>query len=184
MLILRQPTKALKENKTFLNHLSLRHNGSAMPKLLAVSALIVAIAGGTAYSVFPGSALPGRNSTVELQPSSAPSGNSTSILQAYQHHQSNLQVSGTGVVVKVLADDLKGSRHQRFILRLPSGITILIAHNIDLAPRLDSLRPGDHVRFNGEYEWNPKGGVVHWTHRDPQGRHVDGWLEHNTRRYQ
>ncbi|MBN1005445.1 DUF3465 domain-containing protein [Amphritea pacifica] len=155
-----------------------------MPKLLVVSAIIAAIAGGTVYNVLPGSALPGRDSAAEIQPPSTPGGNRTSILQAYQNHQSNLQVSGTGVVVKVLADDLKGSRHQRFILRLPSGITILIAHNIDLAPRLDSLRAGDRVSFNGEYEWNPQGGVVHWTHRDPQGRHVDGWLEHNTRRYQ
>lgn len=94
------------------------------------------------------------------------------------------QVSGIGKVTRVLSDDNDGSRHQRFILQLSSGRTLLIAHNIDLAPRISSLRPGDTVSFYGEYETNPQGGVVHWTHHDPQGRHVGGWLEHDGRRYQ
>jgi hypothetical protein len=94
------------------------------------------------------------------------------------------QVSGSGTVDRVLADDNDGSRHQRFILRLSSGRTLLIAHNIDLAPRVSSLRKGDTVSFYGEYEPNDKGGVIHWTHHDPQGRHTGGWLEHNGQRYQ
>lgn len=98
--------------------------------------------------------------------------------------QSGNQVTNEGIVTKLLADDTEGSRHQRFILKLPSGQTLLVAHNIDLAPRLDSLRPGDIVAFNGVYEWNAKGGVIHWTHRDPGGRHEAGWLRHAGRTYQ
>ena len=94
------------------------------------------------------------------------------------------QVSGIGKVTRVLADDNDGSRHQRFILELNSGRTLLIAHNIDLAPRISALRTGDTVSFYGEYETNAQGGVIHWTHHDPQGRHVAGWLEHDGRRYQ
>ena len=94
------------------------------------------------------------------------------------------QVQGSGTVVRVLADDNEGSRHQRFILELSPGRTLLIAHNIDLAPRIPSLGRGDTVSFFGEYEWNDRGGVVHWTHRDPRGSHVGGWLEHRGRRYQ
>ncbi len=110
---------------------------------------------------------------------------SDKILQnAFNRRQSNLQVEGGGVVVKVLADDVEGSRHQRFILRLGTGQTLLLAHNIDLAPRIAPLQEGDVVAFYGEYEWNEKGGVIHWTHRDPDGRHVGGWLKHGGNTYQ
>ena len=103
---------------------------------------------------------------------------------AFTRRISNLQVAGQGTVVKILADDASGSRHQRFILRLDSGRTLLVSHNIDLAKRIDALRVGDTVAFHGEYEWNPKGGVIHWTHHDPQGRHPGGWIRHGGQIYQ
>ena len=106
------------------------------------------------------------------------------IERAFRERANDLQVTGEGVVSKVLRDDNDGSRHQRFILTLSSGHTLLVAHNIDLAPRIQTLRVGDAVAFNGEYEWNPQGGVLHWTHHDPQGRHEAGWLKHEGRTYQ
>ena len=99
------------------------------------------------------------------------------VTDAFRNRQSNLQLKGEGQVIKVLPDDTQGSRHQKFLLRSPGGTTILVAHNIDLAPRLNGLRAGDQVAFYGEYEWSDKGGVVHWTHRDPKGRHPGGLLE-------
>ena len=98
--------------------------------------------------------------------------------------RSGSQVRGSGSVVRILSDDNDGSRHQRFILKLSSGRTVLIAHNIDLAPRVHSISVGDSVSFFGEFESNSQGGVVHWTHKDPRGRHVAGWLEHRGSRYQ
>ncbi len=106
------------------------------------------------------------------------------IKQAFDLQKNNLQVEASGVVIKLLADDQQGARHQRFILQLPYGGTVLVAHNIDLAPRIANLQVGDEVAFNGEYEWNPKGGVIHWTHHDPQGRHEPGWLRHQGKTYQ
>jgi hypothetical protein len=103
---------------------------------------------------------------------------------AYEQRRSDVQVEGRGIVERVLADDNDGSRHQRFILRLAHGQTVLVAHNIDLAPRIEGLRIGDEVRFYGEYEWNPQGGVLHWTHHDPKGIHPGGWLEHRGKRYE
>ncbi|WP_286694934.1 MULTISPECIES: DUF3465 domain-containing protein [Spongiibacter] len=111
-------------------------------------------------------------------------GSDERFLHAYENRQSNLQLSGQGVVEKLLSDDLDGSRHQRFILRLASGQTLLVAHNIDLAPRINDLKVGDMVAFYGEYEWNRRGGVIHWTHQDPRGKHPHGWLKHRGVTYQ
>ena len=62
------------------------------------------------------------------------------VAEAYANHASGVQVTGEGTVSRMLGDDDDGGRHQRFILRLDSGQTLLVAHNIDLAPRIDSLR--------------------------------------------
>ncbi|BCI77650.1 lipoprotein [Vibrio cholerae] len=110
--------------------------------------------------------------------------NDAVLQQAYLSQQSDLQVQGFGQVSKVLPDDNDGSRHQKFILKLNSGQTLLVAHNIDLAPRIPNLKVGDSVEFYGEYEWNKKGGVLHWTHKDPQNRHAHGWLKHNGQVYE
>ncbi|MCR9387143.1 DUF3465 domain-containing protein [Vibrio metoecus] len=110
--------------------------------------------------------------------------NDAVLQQAYQSQQSDLQVQGFGQVAKVLPDDNDGSRHQKFILKLNSGQTLLVAHNIDLAPRIPNLKVGDSVEFYGEYEWNKKGGVLHWTHKDPQNRHAHGWLKYNGQVYE
>ncbi len=104
--------------------------------------------------------------------------------RAFASQTSDIQVQDEGKVIRVLADDLDGSRHQRFIVQLASGQTLLITHNIDVAPRIAGLKVGDSVGFNGEYVWNEKGGVIHWTHHDLQGRHVAGWVIHNGKRYQ
>lgn len=106
------------------------------------------------------------------------------VASAYVQHLENAQVQGTGRVVKILPDDNSGSKHQRFILHTPEDVSVLIAHNIDLAPRIANLQQGDTVEFSGEYVWNEKGGTVHWTHRDPRGKHVHGWLKHKGVTYQ
>lgn len=103
---------------------------------------------------------------------------------AFQRQQSDVQLQLSGVVTRLLPDDVTGSRHQRFIVTVPSGLTVLVAHNIDLAPRIDQLSTGDTVQIYGEYEWNTKGGVIHWTHHDPAGRHPNGWIIHHDQRYQ
>lgn len=106
------------------------------------------------------------------------------IQQAYQQRQSDIQVQGAGEVIAILKDDNEGSRHQKFILELNNGHTVLIAHNIDLAPWIPNIQKGDVVEFFGEYEYSKKGGVIHWTHHDPSRKHVDGWLKHQGRTYQ
>ncbi len=100
---------------------------------------------------------------------------SEAVERAFRERVSGVWVEVEGTVERTLADDREGSRHQRFILRLASGQTLLVAHNIDLAERVP-LREGDRVAVRGEYEWNERGGVLHWTHRDPRGRRRGGWV--------
>jgi Protein of unknown function (DUF3465) len=104
--------------------------------------------------------------------------------QAYASNQSNVPVSQSGIVTAILPDDNDGSRHQKFILRLSNGQTLLFAHNIDIAPRVPDLAAGQVIAFKGIYEWNSQGGVVHWTHRDPSGAHATGWLWRSGATYQ
>ncbi|MGI9320007.1 MAG: DUF3465 domain-containing protein [Thiogranum sp.] len=144
-----------------------------MKKLLFLAVIAALIVG---YIQEQGVSLPGL-------PVSTQSADRT-LQNAYNNRQSDLRVQGEGVVTKILRDDLDGSRHQRFILKIASGQTFLVAHNIDLAPRINGLRTGDTIEFYGEYEWNSKGGVIHWTHHDPAGRHIGGWLKHGGKTYQ
>jgi len=138
--------------------------------------IIIALVLGYGYVQEKGISIPGI--------SSRSTGSDSTIQKAYNNRQSDLQVQGVGIVTRVLPDDLEGSQHQKFILKLGSGQTLLVSHNIDLAPRVSGLTTGDTVEFHGEYEWNPKGGVIHWTHHDPKNYHIGGWLKHNGRTYQ
>jgi hypothetical protein len=100
------------------------------------------------------------------------------VADAWRAHASHVTVTGSGTVTKLLRDDTEGARHQRFLLNV-GGLSVLVAHNIDLARRVEPLRKGNAIEFRGEYIWNEKGGILHWTHHDPSGRHAPGWLKRN-----
>ncbi|MEP7028622.1 MAG: DUF3465 domain-containing protein [Candidatus Eisenbacteria bacterium] len=108
----------------------------------------------------------------------SPSRSVDSAADAFRDHLSDVWVEGQGTVTRLLRDDTKRPRHQRFVVRVDgaTGQTVMIAHNIDLAPRVPFKR-GDRVSFRGQYVWNAQGGVVHWTHRDPHGgKDSGGWI--------
>ncbi|GAC1369855.1 MAG: DUF3465 domain-containing protein [Aquirhabdus sp.] len=156
-------------------------------KLVRIISFLIALALGYLGTTHLGK----NNSTNQSNPSSVGStaNYQNSPTSSSEHFTDHSVVEGKGTVVKVLKDDNKaggenGSRHQRFLLRLDSGQTVLVAHNIDLAPRIEVLNEGDTVIFKGEYVSNDRGGVIHWTHRDPHGRHEDGWLKRNGQVYQ
>lgn len=106
------------------------------------------------------------------------------LTEAFNSHRSNFQAQVQAKVIKLLPDDNDGSRHQRFLIALSTGLTLLVAHNIDIAERVEGLKAGDAIELYGEYEWSDKGGVLHWTHRDPSRRHIAGWLKHAGKLYQ
>lgn len=121
-------------------------------------------------------------------PALAPAGQSgithDAVQQAFAARSRDVWLEAGGVVERNLADDRDGSAHQRFVIRTDGGISLLIAHNIDLAPRLDGLAEGERISARGEYVWNDKGGVLHWTHHDPAGRLAGGYILWKGRRYE
>lgn len=95
----------------------------------------------------------------------------------YGKRDTGAWIEDTGFVRRLLTDDHEGSRHQRFVVQLRGGRTLLIAHNIDLAERIP-VGMGDRVYFRGMYEWNDQGGLVHWTHHDPLGVEDGGYVRY------
>jgi len=110
--------------------------------------------------------------------------NASVIADLYAKKRSQVWVEDNGIVVKVLADDVNGARHQRFLVKVGTNQTLLFVHNIDLAARVENMKLGDHIAFSGEYIYNPKGGIIHWTHHDPQGKHKAGWIKLNGKIYE
>ncbi|HJW76902.1 MAG TPA: DUF3465 domain-containing protein [Thermoleophilia bacterium] len=147
---------------------------AALPPILLSLCWVVALEGGCASS--DGEAGGGATSTAAA--------GDAALAEAYAERAHDLRVEGQGTVDRVLKDDTEGGRHQRFIVRLASGQTLLIAHNIDVAPRVADLHGGDAVAFRGVYEWSEEGGSVHWTHDDPEGQREPGWIRHDGRTYE
>jgi len=152
--------------------------GRAPALLLAVVGLVLAVV--YVYQArSPGQA---RSPDAGLVPSAAPAPGAAAVLEAFNARRSGVEVEAIGVVARRLADDRKGLPHERFILRV-GDLTVLVAHNTELAPPVP-VSVGDTVEVRGEYEWNQLGGVIHWTHRDPDGRHAPGWIRLRGRLYQ
>jgi hypothetical protein len=106
------------------------------------------------------------------------------IKQAFDNSENDIQVLVRGEVIRILSDDVVGDKHQRFIVKLESGHTLLITHNIDIALRVPDTMLNSNVYVYGEYVWNTEGGLVHWTHKDPDGSHIDGYIKINGIVYQ
>jgi hypothetical protein len=104
--------------------------------------------------------------------------------RAFRERTSDVQVTAEGTVTRLLADDNGPTgRHQRFIIRLAGASqTVLVTNNIEVGKRVP-LAVGDDVIVHGEYVWNDEGGLIHFTHRDADRSHEDGWIELRGVRY-
>ena len=105
----------------------------------------------------------------------------SNIDQLHSSRTSGTMVTFEATVYKLLRDDLTGDKHQKMILKTGNK-TLLLAHNIDIAPRVPVIK-GDKLLIKGQYEWNEKGGLVHWTHRS-NNSHPQGWIKFNNTKYQ
>lgn len=100
------------------------------------------------------------------------------IVNDFHNHQSNVEVTADAIVVRLLADSASSTgTHERFIIKLSSSdVTIEVEHNISIGVRAP-VKEGDHVIVHGEYIWNSQGGLIHFTHHDPQGTHEGGYIQ-------
>lgn len=105
------------------------------------------------------------------------------VLSAQQNRDRYVEVTVNAPILKMLPEDTRGLPHEQFLLGLSNGTTVKVAHDTKLAPRVP-LQQGDVVRIHGEYIWNERGGVIHWTHHSPNGRHEGGWIDFKGMRYE
>ena len=109
--------------------------------------------------------------------------------EAFKSRQGGISVTHQGKVVRVITDDHEGVHHQRFVVGSESGLTVLVAHNLERAYRAP-VKIGDSVEVRGTYVWNKQGGIIHNTHHDDRQecekekgdhtvcgqKHKDGWI--------
>lgn len=93
------------------------------------------------------------------------------------------EVTVQAPVLKLLPEDDRGLPHQKFLIRLSNGTTVLIAHDLKMASAVP-IAPGDIVTIHGEYIWNSRGGLIHWTHHTDTPYHEGGWIDLKGVRYQ
>lgn len=85
------------------------------------------------------------------------------------------------VVVRVLGE--RGSRsgvHEGFIIRVGRR-TLKVEDNVQITGPVP-LRRGDAVSLLGQLECDDE--VIHWTHHDPRGRHMGGYVKVNGKLYE
>ncbi|HEY9754099.1 MAG TPA: DUF3465 domain-containing protein [Oculatellaceae cyanobacterium] len=145
----------------------------ARPQLIEVSlvfCLAVAV-GGCREGQSPNKSIPPGSESDDSQ------------IVAMQEQGGRAEITGKVRVYKVLAEDDEGLRHERFLVMLSNGRTVMVAHSIDRAPRVPVVA-GDVVVLHGEFIGNEKGGVIHWTHHSDSPKHEGGWIMFNGKRYE
>lgn len=113
-----------------------------------------------------------------------PSASDRKLARAFAQGRSEFFIRVKATVRASLATDYEGIPHQKFIVELSTGQTLLIAHNLELASPIRRLRVGETILIYGEYIWNAEGGLLHRTHDDPDFLLPHGWIRYQGRKYQ
>jgi hypothetical protein len=95
-------------------------------------------------------------------------------------------VIGRGTVLGVLGTRGGPSgEHEGFLLKLDQQCDLLVRveTNVDITGPVP-LEMGEIVTVKGQFEDDASGGVIHWTHHDPSGRHVSGYVEADGKLYE
>ena len=95
----------------------------------------------------------------------------------------HVEVHLSGTIARYLGTRYSQSgRHEGFLVRTRDfAAPLKIEDNVEITGFIP-MRTGDSVELQGQYECND--GVIHWTHHDPSGRHLSGYVIVNGRRFQ
>jgi len=109
------------------------------------------------------------------------------VYDAWRAGRSYVEVTASGSVARVLGTRSGPSGpHEGFLLHLRGsdghGLTVRVEDNVDLTGQIP-IREGDDVVVRGEYIYDRRGGIIHYTHRDPRGRHPGGYVKVGDRLY-
>lgn len=84
-------------------------------------------------------------------------------------------------VTRVLGERYSSSgEHEGFLIAVNDRV-FKVEDNAGITGPIP-LRRGDAVSLLGQFECDDN--VIHWTHHDPRGRHITGYIEVNGQRYQ
>lgn len=105
------------------------------------------------------------------------------LIESHAEFRTGIWVSAQAEVHELLADQaLDGKPHQRFTIKPGEELTVQIRHSLQDADRIP-VQPGDVVRVQGYYEWDPRGGFISRTFSSPNEPGGGGWVELNGKRY-
>lgn len=107
------------------------------------------------------------------------------VCDAFRAGRSHVEVVAAATVTRVLGvASGRVSPHEGFLMQLTSDcrVVVRVEANTDFTGAFALVR-GDRVVVKGEYEYYPIGGVIHWTHRDPRGRHEGGFIQVGDKTY-
>ena len=108
-----------------------------------------------------------------------PGPDDAALCRAIAARASGAEVIADGSVAGLLRTAVgESGPHEGFLLRLRSGCraTLRIETNIAFTGPIP-LRVGEQIVVKGEYDHDPDGDVIHFTHRELRGRHPGGYVE-------
>lgn len=105
------------------------------------------------------------------------------LLNAFEQGRTGVWVSGHGIVAQLIGDEtVSGERHQRMVVNVDGRLDLIVRHSTEQSERIP-VAQGDTVAFQGRYEWSGRGGVVGFTHHDPEQPGDGGWIRYQGTTY-
>jgi hypothetical protein len=112
--------------------------------------------------------------------------NNAQVCSLYASGSSGVEVIAQGTVLGILGmHNGPSGEHEGFFLKLNQECDLMlrVETNVDITGPVP-IQNGETVTVKGQFEDDAEGGVIHWTHHDPRGRHVSGYVEANGKLYQ